>query len=187
MRVIAGKYKGIRLASVKGADIRYTADAVKESLFSILRDGILNSRFLDLYAGSGSMGIEALSRGAESVAFVEIKPVCAKTISLNLARCNLVQKPPEIVLLNMAISRALEYFHRHDMQFDIIFLDPPYRVNLLKESLQLISDYDILSPDGDLIGEHDIKEKASEKIGNFLMTRQKIYGNTILSFYRFTQ
>lgn len=184
MRVITGKYKGMRLSPVKGADIRYTSDAVKESLFSILRDDILGSRFLDIYAGSGNVGIEALSRGAESVAYVEINPVCAKTISANLSKLGLSPKPPEIILLNMSISRALEYFQRHKFQFDIIFLDPPYRVNLLKKSLLEIADFGVLSADGGIVAEHDVRENAPSEIGNLIMTRQKNYGTTVLSFYR---
>lgn len=185
MRVIAGKYKGMRLVPVKGANIRYTADAVKESLFSILRDDVLDSRFLDLYAGSGNVGTEALSRGAESVAYVEINPVCAKTISANLLKLGLSPAPPDIILLNMSISRALEYFRRHNMQFHIIFLDPPYMVNLLKKSLKEISDSGILSADGELIAEHDIRENAPDHIDDLIMTRQKHYGTTILSFYKY--
>ena len=183
MRIITGEYKGRRLASVKGADIRYTSARVKKSLFSMLRDAVPGARFLDLYAGSGNIGIEALSRGTESVAFVDLNPACAKTISANLARCRLSPKPPRIILLNMGMSRAMEYFRRRNMQFDIIFLDPPYRLRLVEKSLQEISVCGILSTDGEIIAEHGIRESTPTQVGMFAMTRQKRYGTTLLSFY----
>lgn len=183
MRIITGEYKGRRLASVKGADIRYTSDRVKKSLFSILADAVPGARFLDLYAGSGNIGIEAISRGAQSIAFVDLDPACARTISANLARCGLSPKPPRIILLNMGMSRAMEYFRRRNMQFDIIFLDPPYHFGLVEKTLQEISACGILSTDGEVIAEHDIKENAPARAGILVMTRQKRYGTTLLSFY----
>jgi 16S rRNA (guanine966-N2)-methyltransferase len=183
MRVITGEYKGQRLASVKGADIRYTSDRVKESLFSILGDAVQGTRFLDLYAGSGGVGIDAISRGAESVAFVDLNPSCIRTVSANLARCGLLPNPPRIVILKMGMSRAMEYFRRHNMRFDIIFLDPPYRLGLVEKSLQEISACGILSIDGEVIAEHDVREESPERVGMLIMTRQKRYGTTFLSFY----
>ena len=183
MRVITGEYKGRRLASVKGAHIRYSADRVKKSLFSILRDVVPGARFLDLYAGSGNIGIEAISRGAESVTFVDLNSACVKTISANLERCGLSPSPPQIMLLKMGMARAMEYFRRHKMQFDIIFLDPPYHLGLVGKSLQQISACGILSTDGEVIAEHDVREDVPEQAGALIMTRQKRYGTTILSFY----
>lgn len=187
MRVIAGEYRGRRLPSVKGANIRYTADSVKKSLFSILRDAVPGARFLDLYAGSGNVGIEAISRGADSVAFVDNNRACARTISANLELCGISPEPPRIVLLNMGMSRAMEYFRRHNIQFDIIFLDPPYRRGLVGKSLKEICDCGILSADGEIIAEHDVREDAPERMGMLEMTRQKRYGTTILSFYALAQ
>jgi len=183
MRVITGEYRGRRLASVKGTDIRYTSDRVKKSLFSILADAVPGARFLDLYAGSGNIGIEALSRGAESVAFVDLNPACARTISANLAYCGLSPKPPRIMLLNMGMTRAMEYFHRRNIQFDTIFLDPPYHLGLVEKTLQVISACGILSTDGEVIAEHDAREDAPARAGTLVMTRQRRYGTTLLSFY----
>jgi 16S rRNA (guanine966-N2)-methyltransferase len=187
MRVITGEYRGRRLASVKGANIRYTADSVKKSLFSILRDTVPGARFLDLYAGSGNVGIEAISRGAESVAFVDSNRACARTISANLELCAISPEPPRIMLLNMGMSRAMEYFRRHNIQFDLIFLDPPYRRGLVGKSLKEISDCGILSANGEIIAEHDVREDAPEQLGRLVMTRQKRYGTTVLSFYALAQ
>ncbi len=187
MRVITGEYKGRKLLSVKGANIRYTADSVKKSLFSILRDDILGARFLDLYAGSGNVGIEAISRGAEFVAFVDNNRSCARTISANLDLCGISPKPPRIMLLNMGMSRAMEYFRRHNIQFDIIFLDPPYRRDLVGKSLKEICDCGILSDDGEVIAEHDVREDVPERVGELVVMRQKRYGTTMLSFYKLVE
>ena len=187
MRVITGEYKGRKLLSVKGANVRYTADSVKKSLFSILRDAVPGARFLDLYAGSGNVGIEAISRGAEFVAFVDNNRACARTISANLELCGISPKPPRIMLLNMGIYRAMEYFRRHSIQFDIIFLDPPYRRGLVGKSLKGICDCGILSADGEIIAEHDVREDAPEQMGELVMTRQRRYGTTMLSFYALAQ
>jgi 16S rRNA (guanine966-N2)-methyltransferase len=183
MRVITGEYKGRKLLSAKGANIRYTADSVKKSLFSILRDAVPGARFLDLYAGSGNVGIEAISRGAEPVAFVDNNRACARTISANLELCGISPELPRIMLLNMGISRAMEYFRRHNIQFDIIFLDPPYRRGLVGKSLKEISACGILSADGEVIAEHDVREDAPKQVGMLVMKRQRRYGTTLLSFY----
>ncbi len=183
MRVITGEYRGRKLTPAKGVNIRYTAERVKGALFSILQETVSEARFLDLYAGSGNVGIEAISRGAESVTFVDINGICAKTISANLARCKLSPRPPKIMLLKMGISRAMEYFRRHDMQFDMIFLDPPYLKDLVEKTLQEISACGILSIDGDVIAQHHVKENAPEQVGTLMRTRQNRYGSTLLSFF----
>ena len=183
MRIIAGEYRGRQLASVKGGEVRHTSDRVKESLFSILRDDVQGARFLDMYAGSGSVGIEAISRGAESIAFVDSNRVCTRTISANLSHCGLSPTPPQIMLLNMKLSRAMEYFRRRGTQFDIIFLDPPYCMDMVGKSLQQISISGVLRDDAVVIAEHDARETAPERAGILSLTRQNRYGTTLLSFY----
>ena len=183
MRVIAGEYKGRRLASVSNADIRYTADRVKESLFSILRDSIVQSRFLDVFAGSGNIGIEAISRGAALTTFVEANPACARAISANLERLGLSPRPDWIKLLNMRMERATRYFQKHGAEFDIIFLDPPYLKDFVERTLKRLSTSGILLEDGQVIAEHHIKEVVPEVVGNLQLTRQNVYGTVALSFY----
>lgn len=183
MRIITGEYRGRKLSIAKGTDIRYTAERVKGALFSILRDAIQDARFLDIYAGSGNIGLEAISRGAESVTFVDMNPACTQTIVSNLKRCGLTPEPPDIMLLKMRMPRAMEYFRRHNIQFDIIFLDPPYNAGLVEKTLQEISTCAILSDNGDVIAQHHVKENAPEQIGILTRTNQKIYGSTMLSFY----
>jgi 16S rRNA (guanine966-N2)-methyltransferase len=184
MRIITGEYKGRKIDNVKGADIRYTADRVKESLFSILSGIISDARFLDLYAGSGNVGIEAFSRGAKSVVFVDINPICINSVSANLERLGIDTNSPEIRLMRMNASLAIEYFRRHEIGFDIIFIDPPYRIGLVEKTLLEISSNNILAEDGDIIVEHDVKEKVSSVIDKLTLARQEKYGTTILSFYR---
>jgi 16S rRNA (guanine966-N2)-methyltransferase len=185
MRIISGKYKGRRLAPVKGADIRYTSDRIKESLFSILSRTVSDSRFLDIFAGSGNVGIEALSRGAESLTFVDINPICIRAISSNLEHCGIDPNPPQVRLVKMGALLAIDYLRRHKMSFDIIFLDPPYIADFIEKCLLRISECNILTEDGLVIAEHDIKENAPIDVGNLVMTRQEKYGTTILSFYKF--
>ncbi len=187
MRIITGEYRGRKLAVVRGVAIRYTAERVKGALFSILRDAVPGARFLDIYAGSGNIGIEAISRGAKSVAFVDVNPICTKTIASNLAHCGLSPKPPEIMLLKMAMPRAMEYFRRRDIQFDVIFLDPPYLKGLVEKTLQEIAASGILADDGDLIAQHHVKEESPEQMGTLVRMSQKPYGSTMLSFYKLSE
>jgi len=184
MRIISGGYKGRRLATVKGANIRYTSDRVKESLFSILSIMVPDSKFLDIFAGSGNVGIEALSRGAESVTFVDINPVCIRTISANLEHCGIDPNLPQVRLTRMGALIAIDYFRRHEIEFDIIFLDPPYIANFVEKCLLRISECNILTEDGLVIAEHDAKEDAPTDAGDLFMTRQERYGTTLLSFYK---
>lgn len=184
MRIIAGKYKGRKIDSIKGANIRYTADRIKESLFSILSGVIPDSRFLDLYAGSGNVGIEALSRGASSVTFVDIDPICIAGISANLKRLEIEPNFPKIRLMRMNALLAIEYFRRHEMVFDIVFIDPPYRAGLVEKTLLKISSQNILAEDSDIIVEHDKNEIVPFTLGQLNLVRQEKYGTTILSFYK---
>lgn len=184
MRIITGQYKGRKIIPVKGANIRYTSDRVKESLFSILSDTIIGSAFLDLCAGSGNIGIEAISRGAESVTFVDLNPLCVKAIISNLQRCNISIDNPKIKVIKTDIFKAIEYFNRNGIKFDIIFLDPPYHSGILKKAIQEISSSDIILNGGRIIVEHDIKDFVDTDTGKLIMTRQQKYGTTLLSFYQ---
>lgn len=184
MRIISGEYKGRKIDNIKGANIRYTADRVKESLFSILSGIISGSRFLDLYAGSGNVGIEALSRGANSVTYVDIDPACIAGISANLKRLGIEPSLPKIRLMRMNALLAIEYFFRHEIIFDIVFIDPPYRAGLVEKTLIKISSHNILAEDSSIIVEHDKNEEVPSVIDQLNLTRQEKYGTTILSFYR---
>lgn len=169
---------------VKGVNIRYTSDRVKESLFSILGATVEGSRFLDLCAGSGNVGIEAISRGADSVTFVDFNPLCVRNIIANLQRCNISIDHPKVNVIKMDIFKAIEYFNRNGISFDIIFIDPPYHSGILKKAIHEISLNNILLEGGRIIAEHDAKEIMDTDIDELIMTRQQKYGTTLLSFYQ---
>lgn len=182
MRIITGEHKGRTIRPVKGYDIRYTADRVKESLFSILRDSVFDADFLDLYAGSGNVGIEALSRGAKSVIFVDFNALCVKTILSNLEQLKV--DPARFKIIKIDAINAIRYFQRHDISFDLIFLDPPYNAGLIQRTLEEIAKAEILRGEGCIIAEHDAKEHVPQLVGDLVLTRQNRYGTTLLSFYR---
>ena len=158
MKVIQGKYKGI---SLKGFDIdgtRPTMDRVKESLFAMIQNNINGRKVLDLFAGSGALGIEALSMGAESVVFVDKNNVACKVIKENLNKIN-----DFATIIKMDYELALKSFN--DIQFDLIFLDPPYKTNYIEKSLELISEYDLISDGGLIVCESDDLNKIKAPDG----------------------
>lgn len=166
--------------------IRPTQDKVRKALFDILGD-IEGLSFLELFAGSGAVGFEAVSRGAGSVAFVENSRVCQQALertiaSLRLTNCTVYPLEAEI---------AVKRFHRDNKRFDIIFLDPPYfkgkagtSDSLAKKALQTLKAYDILSPNGFIVVQCFKKESLPPIEGDLIMFRQSRYGDTALSFYR---
>lgn len=178
MRVISGTAGGHRLTSVAGIKTRPTADRVKESLFNIISNRTLGAIFLDLFAGNGGIGIEALSRGANNVVFIDNNPKCGQTIKANLAKTKLKGE----VYIKDAFS-ALETLKRYQRCFDLIFLDPPYQENLVVPALQLISKYGLLEQSGLLIAEYGKKEEIPQSVLNLTQIRIEQYGDTVLGFY----
>ena len=195
MRIIAGKFKGRRLAAPKGNAVRPTMDSVKESVFSILREQVVDAHVLDLCAGTGSIGIEALSRGAKHVTFVEREPRCIQIIKRNLAACNLtVARGPvpregyqlateqHVRLLRCPISKGISQLQRC-AQFDIIYLDAPYRAGIYADCLALLAEARLLCATGTLLVEHSKQTCLPATVGELTQHRQKHYGDTVLSFY----
>lgn len=180
MRVITGVYKGRRLDSIEGMDIRPTSDMVKESLFNILSSEIIESDFLDLFGGTGGVGIEAVSRGAKSVVFIDNSIKSIKVLRKNLESLNIKDN---VEVFNTDYLTAINKLHRNGRLFDIIFIDPPYRTGIAQRALEKLCDDPILKNSGIIIVEHDTKDQMPEKVGNIKMYRDKRYGNTKLSFY----
>ncbi len=178
MRIIAGKYKNRMLVGPK--EIRPTQDSVKKSLFDILGD-MAGISFMDLYAGSGAIGIEALSRGVGRVCLVESDRGCIRDISANLKKLNIGQ---ECRVVELDVIEAIKKIHAKGEKFDIIFLDPPYYKEEAKKALQTIGAYDILAPCGWIIVQHHKKDPVSSEEGSFAMFRRAKYGDTFLSFYK---
>ncbi|MBP8985230.1 MAG: 16S rRNA (guanine(966)-N(2))-methyltransferase RsmD [Syntrophobacterales bacterium] len=183
MRVIGGSAKGHRLAKPPGVVLRPTADAVKEALFNILAD-VTGKRFLDLFAGAGGVGIEAASRGAAKVVFVDKNRRCTETVFRNLRRCGIDEGHE---CLAMEVGRALRLLSQKEEQFDVVFLDPPYEEGLVEKTLQDIVRSNILSDDGCVAIQHSVREPVEEKAGVLISERERRYGDTVLTFMKFEQ
>jgi 16S rRNA (guanine966-N2)-methyltransferase len=180
LRVIAGEYRVRRLDRIEGMDIRPTSDKVKGSLFNILGDSVIDSAFLDLFGGTGGIGIEALSRGAEHVVFIDTDIKSIKVLKGNLEHLNIIDN---VEVLNTDYSTGISKLYNNNKKFDIIFIDPPYSVGLAQNALVEIDKHPILAQSGLIIVEHDSKDEMPSSQGKLYMYRSKQYGNTTLSFY----
>lgn len=180
MRVISGKARGLKLNTPKNEDVRPTTDRVKESLFNIINGYIIDGDVLDLFAGTGSLGIECLSRGANKCVFVDVNKTSIDIVKSNIKKAR-VEDNAEI--LNIDYKSAIERVKNKNYKFDIIFMDPPYYENMFIDSLKKIDESDILKDDGIIVVEHDTKQKFPESIGKLIKDRSKKYGNTTLTFY----
>ena len=180
MRVIAGAYKGRNLKSPPSLDLRPTSDRLKETLFNVIAPRIPDTRFLDLCAGSGAIGIEALSRGASYATFVDRSRRSCKLIEANLALCRVPEEQHEIYSVE-----AGEFLRQTDLTpWDIIYFDPPYKQDYLKTLEYLGANTSkLLTEDGLLVVEHHHKNALPETVGNLRRTRVLKQGDSALSFY----
>lgn len=190
MRVVAGKFKGRRLKTVKGLEVRPTADRVKESLFRIFGEQVADANFLDLCAGTGSIGLEALSQGARSITFVDNNYHCSRTIESNLEICGFDRKHPCIRLIRLDARKALTRLGKRKAKFDLIYFDPPYASNIYESCIKQIAETNLLAPTGLLVIEH---RKVPEPDWTYsliadelILSRQERYGDTMLSFCRWS-
>ena len=179
MRVISGTSRGRRLAGPRGLGVRPTADHVKEALFNILAGRMAGARFLDLFAGTGNIGIEALSRGAQQVTFVESSPAVGRLLRANLQRCGF-ERLGDVRL--MPVSRFLK--QRHEPAYDIIFLDPPYQTQEREKVLPSLGRDVIIRTNGVVVVEHFHKSPPDDRIGHLTLVKTYRYGDTCLSVYR---
>ena len=180
MRVISGSARGLKLKTPKNEDIRPTTDRVKESLFNIISNYIIDSNILDLFSGTGSLGIEALSRGAMKCVFVDISKDSMSIIKDNIEKARLNDKSETMITDYVG---AINKLSSRNEKFDVIFMDPPYYKNIFIPALEKINSAKILKEDGIIVVEHDSKDKLPDNIGNIIKDRDKKYGNTTLSFY----
>lgn len=181
MRVITGFAKGRKLKCPSGRNVRPTSDRVKEALYNILGSKVIDCIFLDIFAGTGNIGIEALSRGAKFCCFVDNDNNSIKYIRENLTMLNLSKNS---VIIQKDVSEALEIFKENRTRFDIIFIDPPYYNNLIEEPLKKISTYKLLNEDGLIIAEHHKNDILRDTYDTLRRIRIQKYGETILSFYK---
>ena len=189
MRIIAGKFKGRRLKTPKTSAIRPTIDRVKESVFRILQNQITHAKFLDLCAGSGSIGLEAISRGAESVTFVDRHSDAIQLIRCNLHLCGLDTKIHQIQLRKSSVQKAIKVLGNKSESYDLIYFDPPYDSRIYEGSLRLISGNQLLSRSGLICVEcsqtnKKIVEVLQLGVGDLRPYNQKCYGDTMLFFYK---
>jgi 16S rRNA (guanine(966)-N(2))-methyltransferase RsmD len=185
MRVIAGKYRSRPLHSPKGMDIRPTSDRLRESLFNILTAGnptvLEGTIWIDLYAGTGAVGIEALSRGAETVYFVESSTQAAELIAENLAALK-IEGHSRIIKLDVA--RGIRALANDHVAANFVFLDPPYRMQeAYSQVLNSLTETELLKPDGSVIAEHEKRFDPGDHCGKFRRGRRLEQGDTALSFY----
>lgn len=172
------------MKTLKGDATRPTSDRVKESLFNIIAPYIPEANVLDAYAGTGSLGIEALSRGANSVVFTDRSQECFSIIKENLKHTKLEERAE---VYSGEVLYLLESFGNAHRKFDLIFLDPPYHKNLIEVTLNCIIKNDIISKDGIIVAERDAKDSVPEEIGNIGLFRNQKYGDTVLSFYKYKE
>src|SRR3954471_9548948 len=185
MRVIAGKYRSRTLQSLAGMDVRPTSDRLRETLFNILTAGnpasLEGSVWLDLFAGTGAVGIEALSRGAKDTYFVDNSAAAAATIRQNLLSLGISSG---FHILQDDLSRALWHLERQRVVADLIFLDPPYRMKeAYADSLRALADSSLLWAMSVVIAEHEKKFDPGEEFGSLNRFRLLTQGSTSLSFY----
>ena len=183
MKIIGGQYRGRNFYMPK--DIRPTQSVAREALFDIMGQELTGLSFIDNFAGSGAMGLEALSRGATETVFVEKEPKFADLIRENVGLLNIdhLARTVNIEVLcadSFASIKALAVKGRH---FDIVFVDPPYHRELGKKALKTLDAHDIVHPNSTLIIQHDTKEILPEMSGRFLLFRKKKYGNSYFSIY----
>ena len=178
MRVITGKARGVQLKTPEGMLTRPTADKVKEALFSIINFDIPAAKVLDLFAGTGQLGIEALSRGADSAVFVDAREDACKIVRENLRRTKLD------AYASVVRSDYLDYLRRNKNKFDIILLDPPYAEEFLEKALKCITEIDILQSGGIIVTERPLGKELPYDFEGFTRSKDYKYGNTLLTLYR---
>ncbi|NLK20967.1 MAG: 16S rRNA (guanine(966)-N(2))-methyltransferase RsmD [Epulopiscium sp.] len=180
MRVISGSARGHKLKSPSGIETRPTSDKNKESLFNIIAGDLYGCSFLDLYSGTGAIGIEALSRGAKKVVFIDQSPLCKAIIKENLEHTKLDTRA---MVYQSNVHLGLGILKDKKEVFDIIFMDPPYAEDEIEEVVNKIKDYRLLSPSGYIIIEHSSK-KLILNMYKFILWKEKRYKTATMTFLK---
>jgi 16S rRNA (guanine966-N2)-methyltransferase len=188
MRVIAGQAKGTKLRGIKGNQIRPTLDHVREALFNILGHDLSSEYFLDLFGGSGAIGIEALSRGAEKVVWVEKNRQSQDLIYANLKKCRFFNDKSKPYFFNWDLLKidafqALTVLEKMKLIFDIVYIDPPFADNLYEKCLMSLFRSKLLKKGSLVVVEHHNKNVLQKNYGKLFLDDQRQLGDTFLSFY----
>jgi 16S rRNA (guanine(966)-N(2))-methyltransferase RsmD len=177
MRVIAGRVKGHHLQAPRGMDTRPTSDKVREAVFAMLGDRFADGRVLDLFAGTGALGIEALSRGASDAVFVERRPPACQVIRANLKHTRLEDQSK---VLCAPVERLLP---RLDGPFDLVLLDPPYAYPDLHRIMALVGAARVIGDETTVVFEHSPRFDVEKRYAHLALARQKVYGDTAISIF----
>ena len=178
MRIITGEYRGRRLESPIGYDVRPTTDKVKEAIFNLLMNDIWDAVVVDLFAGTGNLGLEALSRGANRCYFCDNSRESLNLIKVNIAKCTAQDKS---VVLAGDYSKALG---RIKEKVQVFLIDPPYKDGLYEKCLNQIDELDLLDEEGIIITEHGVHDPVPQQAGNLIKVKEKKYGKIMVSIYR---
>ena len=176
MRVITGTAKGRRLETLEGEDVRPTTERIKEAVFSIIQFEIMGHTFLDLFAGSGQMGIEAISRGASSAYFVDASKKSLDVVKKNISSVKFDKEA------NVFAMDYRSFLSMNTAEFDIAFLDPPYKKGILQDALPLVAE--TMRDTGVIIAENPLDEQISANYGDFVLDREYRYGKIKISTFR---
>lgn len=181
MRVISGELKGRRLLPVPGQSTRPTTDKVKESVFNIIGPYFDGGVVLDLFAGTGGLGIEALSRGMDRAVFIDQDPKALQVVRKNVEMCRLQDR---VEIYRNDARRAISLFTRNRTVFDVVFMDPPYHLDLIPQLATALIQHDLLAESAVIIAEHSANRELPEQIETFVRSKLVTYGDIAVSFYR---
>ncbi|MBZ5560830.1 MAG: 16S rRNA (guanine(966)-N(2))-methyltransferase RsmD [Acidobacteriia bacterium] len=182
MRIIAGTYRGLSIKTLKGSNLRPTSEQLRETLFDVLGPGVAGASFLDAYAGSGAVGMEALSRGLSSVVFIEHHRPAAELIRTNLATLKITSG---FQLMTCAVLTGLERLEQSGAHFDYVFLDPPYEeVREYHHVLRQLGRSTLISPSSLVVAEHSRHCRLEDVYASLHQTRLLRHGDAQLAFYR---
>lgn len=181
LRIISGERRGRLIKTVSGNNTRPTTDRVKESLFNILMPKLPGSSVLDLFSGTGNLGLEALSRGCEEAVFVEKDP---RALAVLRENCRSLDYEDYAEVVPLDVSKAIPALSAKGRKFDIVFMDPPYDHDLEAPTIKALDQYGLLKDDGIIVVEHLLLDEQQERIGRFIRYDIRKYGNTALSMYR---
>ena len=180
MKVISGKLKGRKIVGYDIEGTRPTMDRVKESIFGSIQDYIDGSVVLDLFAGSGNLGIEAISNGSFKCYFVDNNKKCIQVIKDNIKQFHIEDNS---VVIQSDYRQILKYFKDNSIKFDIIFIDPPYKYQIMNEMLEIIRDYNLLNNNGIIVLEYSL-DKIDGDIDGYQLLKYKKYGDKYVSIYK---